>query len=87
MRYIILPYITKRDFSPALREDKIKRLIMDKYIYDVLDGSHSPTDYANGWIKDRYPEKGKIYILEKHADVYSPLKNASIPFNVIIYLD
>lgn len=43
----------------------------------VLDDSHFPTGYANGWIRDKYPEKGKRYLVEKHVDAYGPLSNAS----------
>ncbi len=58
--------------------DEAKKLGMRVW---VLDDSHFPTGYANGWIKDRYPEKGKIYLIEKHADACGPLKNASFIFD------
>ena len=43
----------------------------------VLDDAHFPTGFANGWIRDRYPEKGKKYLMEDHFDVYGPLDDAS----------
>lgn len=43
----------------------------------VLDDSHFPTGYANGWIKDKYPNKGKIYLAERHIDACGPMANAS----------
>ncbi len=54
--------------------DEAKRLGMQVW---VLDDSHFPTGYANGWIKDKYPEKGKLYLVEKHVEACGPLLNAS----------
>lgn len=39
----------------------------------VLDDAHFPTGYANGYIKNKYPMKGKQYVMVKHADVSGPL--------------
>ncbi len=58
--------------------DEAKKLGMRVW---VLDDSHYPTGYANGWIKDKYPEKGKIYLREKHMEAYGPLGNASFLFD------
>lgn len=54
--------------------DEAKNLGMKVWI---LDDAHFPTGYANGWIRDKYPKKGKIYLVEKHMDAQGPLKDAS----------
>jgi hypothetical protein len=56
-----------------------KRLNMKLW---VLDDSNFPTGYANGWILNKYPEKRKTYLVEKHIDVVGPLMNASVISNV-----
>jgi hypothetical protein len=61
-----------RDMDVVL--DEAQRLGMRVWI---LDDSHFPTGYANGWIKKRYPEKGKLYLVEKHVDACGPLADAS----------
>lgn len=43
----------------------------------VLDDAFFPTGYANGWIKNKFPEKAKSYIAEKHIDVVGPFDNAA----------
>jgi hypothetical protein len=55
--------------------DEAKKLNMKVW---VLDDAHFPTGYANGWIKEKFPEKGKRYLNEIHVDVCGPLNNASI---------
>ncbi|WP_256758092.1 sugar-binding domain-containing protein [Cohnella sp. WQ 127256] len=36
----------------------------------VLDDAHFPTGYANGFIKDKYPSRKKVYINYNTADVW-----------------
>ncbi len=43
----------------------------------ILDDYKFPTGYANGRIKELYPEKGKLYLHEKHVDAVGPMKEAS----------
>lgn len=40
----------------------------------VLDDAHFPTGFANGAIRDKYPEKGKKYLMVKCMDVDGPLE-------------
>jgi hypothetical protein len=54
--------------------DEARRLEMRVW---VLDDAHFPTGYANGWIRDRYPEKGKRYLVERHIDSRGPLSGAT----------
>ncbi len=44
----------------------------------VLDDAHFPTGFANGWIRDRFPERKKVFLAERHIDLSGPLKGASI---------
>lgn len=54
--------------------DEAKNLGMKVWI---LDDAHFPTGFANGWIKDKYPEKGKIYLVQNYIDALGPMKDAS----------
>lgn len=45
----------------------------------VLDDAHFPTGFANGWIRDKYPERKKIFLTERHLDLAGPMSGASIP--------
>jgi hypothetical protein len=44
----------------------------------VLDDAHFPTGFANGWIRDKYPEHKKIYLSERHLDVVGPQAGSSV---------
>jgi hypothetical protein len=44
----------------------------------ILDDAHFPTGFANNWIRDRYPLKGKRYLNEKNTDVYGPIPSATL---------
>jgi hypothetical protein len=44
----------------------------------VLDDAHFPTGFANGWIRDRFPEHKKIYLSERSLDVVGPQTGASV---------
>lgn len=44
----------------------------------LLDDSHFPTGYANGWIKERYPEHKKTVLTHRDYDIIGPQKSASI---------
>ena len=44
----------------------------------VLDDAHFPTGFANGWIRDKFPEHKKIYLSERHLDVVGPQTGASV---------
>jgi len=43
----------------------------------LLDDAHFPTGFANGWIRDKFPQRRKKYVMEKHVDVDGPLNGAS----------
>ncbi len=47
----------------------------------LLDDAHFPTGFANGWIRDRVPEKCRKYLMEKHVDIAGPMKNGSVIVN------
>jgi hypothetical protein len=51
----------------------------------LLDDAHFPTGIANGWIRDRFPEKGKKYLAEKSLEVSGPLSGCS--FRVDAFLN
>lgn len=38
----------------------------------VLDDSHFPTGFANGAFRDKYPQKAKTYLAERHMDIVGP---------------
>lgn len=44
----------------------------------LLDDSHFPTGYANGWIKEKYPEHCKTVLTHRNFDIIGPQKQASI---------
>lgn len=46
----------------------------------ILDDKHFPTGYANGLIKEKYPERKKVYIASSKADIYG--KSKLITLNV-----
>ena len=43
----------------------------------ILDDAHFPTGFANGWIRDRFPERRKVYLAEKHIDAIGPFEGAA----------
>lgn len=44
----------------------------------LLDDSHFPTGYANGLIKERYPQHRKTILTQRTLDVVGPQRNVSI---------
>lgn len=46
----------------------------------ILDDKHFPTGYANGLIKEKYPERKKVYIASSKADIYG--KSRLLTLNV-----
>ena len=50
----------------------------------LLDDSHFPTGYANGWIKDRFPGKGRKFLMMKAFDVHGPMTNGSIMIDAML---
>lgn len=54
---------------------KCKELDMKVWL---LDDSHFPTGYANGWIKEHYPEHKKTVLTHRDYDIVGPQKRASI---------
>lgn len=44
----------------------------------ILDDKHFPTGYANGAIKEKYPEKRKWQLVEEHVDVVGPAPESAI---------
>lgn len=55
--------------------EEAKRLSMQLWI---LDDSHFPTGFANGLIRDRYPQYRKRYLNMRRYDVAGPLPKARI---------
>lgn len=49
----------------------------------ILDDSHFPTGYANGKVKEKYPEYLKLYINCRRYDVQGPLPQARINLNLL----
>ena len=47
----------------------------------LLDDSHFPTGYANGWIKDKYPQHKKTVLTHRVFDVVGPQKQCTIYLN------
>lgn len=43
----------------------------------ILDDDKFPTGHANGGYK-RQPEKAKIYLAERHMDIYGPCRNSAV---------
>ena len=55
--------------------EKCKELDMKIWL---LDDSHFPTGYANGWIKEKYPQYRKTVLTHRIFDIIGPQKQASI---------
>lgn len=49
----------------------------------ILDDSHFPTGFANGKIRDEYPEYKKIYLDMRRFDVVGPMNRARINMNLL----
>lgn len=49
----------------------------------ILDDSHFPTGYANGKIKENYPEYLKLYLNCRRYDVQGPLRQARINLHLL----
>lgn len=49
----------------------------------ILDDSHFPTGFANGKIKDCYPQYKKIYLDMRRYDVQGPVKGARIDLKML----
>lgn len=49
----------------------------------ILDDSHFPTGFANGKIKDEYPEYRKIYLDMRRFDVVGPMNGARINMKLL----
>lgn len=49
----------------------------------ILDDSHFPTGFANGKIKECYPQYGKLYLDMRRYDVQGPMKGARIDFKLL----
>lgn len=60
--------------------EKAKELDMKLWI---LDDSHFPTGYANGKIKEKYPQYLKQYLDMRRYDVQGPVKGARIDFSLL----
>ena len=59
---------------------KAKELDMKMWI---LDDSHFPTGFANGKIRDCYPQYRKVYLDSRRYDVQGPMKGARIDFRML----
>ncbi|MDR2742516.1 MAG: hypothetical protein LBB98_10235, partial [Treponema sp.] len=44
----------------------------------ILDDKHFPTGYANGLVKEKYPERGKWQLVERHVDAAGPAPGSSL---------
>ena len=44
----------------------------------ILDDKHFPTGYANGILKEKYPERRRWFLTEHHMDVIGPMPGTSI---------
>lgn len=49
----------------------------------ILDDSHFPTGFANGKIRDCYPQYKKIYLDMRRYDVQGPMRGARIDFKML----
>lgn len=49
----------------------------------ILDDSHFPTGFANGKIRDCYPQYKKIYLDVRRYDVQGPMRGARIDFHLL----
>ncbi len=60
--------------------EKAKQLSMKLWI---LDDSHFPTGFANGKVKESYPQYLKLYLDMRRYDVQGPRKNIRIDFSLL----
>lgn len=60
--------------------EKAKQLSMKLWI---LDDSHFPTGYANGRIKECYPQYRKWYLDMRRYDIHGPIKRARINLSLL----
>lgn len=60
--------------------NKAKELSMKLWI---LDDSHFPTGYANGKVKEAYPQYLKLYLDMRRYDIHGPLKKARIDLSLL----
>ncbi len=44
----------------------------------ILDDKHFPSGYANGIFKDRYPHLRQKPILQRHTDLYGPVRQGAV---------
>lgn len=44
----------------------------------ILDDKHFPTGYANGIIKEKYPQRRRWYLREEHVDLMGPAEEMSV---------
>ncbi|MDR2144034.1 MAG: hypothetical protein LBP29_06670, partial [Treponema sp.] len=44
----------------------------------ILDDKHFPTGYANGLIREKYPERGKWQLVERHVDLAGPAPGSAL---------
>lgn len=44
----------------------------------ILDDKHFPTGYANGILKEKYPERRQWFVRERHVDVIGPMQGAAV---------
>lgn len=44
----------------------------------ILDDKHFPTGYANGILKEKYPERRRWFVREHHVDVAGPMQGAAV---------
>lgn len=44
----------------------------------ILDDKHFPTGYATGVVESKYPERRKWVLIEKHVDVFGPMKDVAL---------
>lgn len=59
---------------------KAKELSMKLWI---LDDSHFPTGYANGKVKEAYPQYLKVYLDMRRYDIHGPLRHARIDLKLL----
>lgn len=44
----------------------------------ILDDKHFPTGYANGILKEKYPERRQWFVRERHVDVAGPMEGSEV---------
>ena len=49
----------------------------------ILDDSHFPTGFANGKVKEKYPEYLKQYLTMRRFDIVGPFKGARIDASLL----